>query len=107
MDEVGAKVQVDIEFPKEIEDLRNKLQSLKSEKVQVVKSQRYEKAAELRDQERNVIDRLEDKKVAWEIEMEEKRVAVTEEDIPDEYRDLVQEYYRVLSENQESESPTQ
>ena len=37
----------------------------------------------------------------------QKLYAVTEEDIPDEYRDLVQEYYRVLSENQESESPTQ
>ena len=81
MDEVGAKVQVDIEFPKEIEDLRNKLQSLKVEKVQVVKSQKYEKAAELRDQERNIIDKLTDKKIEWEIEMEEKRVAVTEEDI--------------------------
>ena len=36
-----------------------------------------------------------------------KLYAVTEEDIPEEYRELVQEYYRVLSENQESESPTQ
>lgn len=81
MDEVGAKVQVDVEFPKDIEDLRNKLQSLKLEKVEVVKSQKYEKAAELRDQERNVIDTLENKKITWEIEMEEKRVAVTEEDI--------------------------
>ena len=81
MDEVGAKVQVDIEFPKEIEDLRNKLQSLKVEKVEVVKSQKYEKAAELRDQERNVVDQLEEKKISWEIEMGEKRVNVTEEDI--------------------------
>ena len=81
MDEVGAKVQVDVEFPKDIEELRNKLQSLKLEKVEVVKSQKYEKAAELRDQERNVVDTLENKKIAWEIEMEEKRVAVTEEDI--------------------------
>ena len=71
MDEVGAKVQVDIEFPKEIEDLRNKLQSL-SRKVQVVKSQKYEKRLELRDQERNIIDKLTDKKIEWEIEMEEK-----------------------------------
>lgn len=81
MDEVGAKVQVDIEFPKEIEDLRNKLQSLKLEKVEVVKSQKYEKAAELRDQERHVLDELEDRKASWEIEMEEQRVGVTEEDI--------------------------
>ena len=44
MDEVGAKVQVDVAFPKEIEDLRNKLANLKVEKIDVVKSQRYEKS---------------------------------------------------------------
>jgi len=81
MDEVGAKVQVDVAFPKEIEDLRNKLSNLKLEKVEVVKSQKYEKAAELRDEERKVIDLLEDKKLEWEIEMEESRIDITEEDI--------------------------
>lgn len=81
MDEVGAKVQVDVAFPKEIEDLRNKLSNLKLEKVEVVKSQKYEKAAELRDEERKVIDLLEYKKLEWEIEMEESRIDITEEDI--------------------------
>ena len=81
MDEVGAKVQVDVAFPQEIEDLRNKLSNLKLEKVDVVKSQKYEKAAELRDEERKVIDLLEDKKLEWEIQMEESRIDITEEDI--------------------------
>ena len=36
-----------------------------------------------------------------------KLYATVEEDIPDEYRDLVQEYYRVLSENQGSENQAQ
>lgn len=81
MDEVGAKVQVDVAFPKEIEDLRNKLANLKVEKVEVVKSQKYEKAAELRDEERNVVNLLEDKKLEWEMEMEHSRVDITEEDI--------------------------
>jgi ATP-dependent Clp protease ATP-binding subunit ClpC len=81
MDEVGAKVQVDITFPKEIEDLRNKLANLKVEKIDVVKSQRYEKAAELRDEERKVVNLLEDKKLEWELEMEHSRVDITEEDI--------------------------
>ena len=79
MDEVGAKVQVDVAFPKDIEDLRNKLANLKLEKVEVVKSQKYEKAAELRDEERNVVDLLETKKLEWEIEMEESRIDITEE----------------------------
>jgi len=81
MDEVGAKVQVDVAFPQEIEDLRNKLSNLKLEKVDVVKSQKYEKAAELRDEERKVIGLLEDKKLEWEIQMEESRIDITEEDI--------------------------
>lgn len=81
MDEVGAKVQVDVAFPKDIEDLRNKLANLKLEKVEVVKSQKYEKAAELRDEERNVVDLLETKKLEWEIEMEESRIDITEDDI--------------------------
>jgi ATP-dependent Clp protease ATP-binding subunit ClpC len=81
MDEVGAKVQVDVAFPKEIEDLRNKLANLKVEKIDVVKSQRYEKAAELRDEERKVVNLLEDKKLEWELEMEHSRVDITEEDI--------------------------
>ena len=81
MDEVGAKVQVDVAFPKEIEDLRSKLANLKLEKVEVVKSQRYEKAAELRDEEKNVVSLLDTKKLEWEIEMEESRIDVTEEDI--------------------------
>jgi ATP-dependent Clp protease ATP-binding subunit ClpC len=83
MDEVGAKVQVDIEYPKDIEDLRAKLADLKTQKVNVVKSQRYEQAAELRDEERAVIKSLDDKKLAWEIEMEEKRIEICEEDIYD------------------------
>jgi len=83
MDEVGAKVQVELEYPKEIEELRQRLTGLKEEKVEVVKSQKYEKAAELRDKERMVIQDLEEKKVLWELELEDSRKPVTEEDIYD------------------------
>ena len=83
MDEVGAKVQVELEYPKEIEELRQQLTGLKEEKVEVVKSQKYEKAAELRDKERMVIQDLEEKKVLWELELEDSRKPVTEEDIYD------------------------
>jgi len=83
MDEVGAKVQVELEYPKEIEDLRRILSDLKEEKVEVVKSQKYEKAAELRDKERTVLGTLEEKKLAWEMELEDSRKPVTEDDIYD------------------------
>ena len=83
MDEVGAKVQVELSFPKEIEDLRKKLNDLKEQKVDVVKSQRYEKAAELRDQERAVLAELEERKIIWELELTASRKPVTEDDIFD------------------------
>ena len=36
-----------------------------------------------------------------------KLYASFDEEVPEEYRDLVQEYYRVLSEGQGSDSPRQ
>ena len=73
LDEVGAKAQVDIEYPKEIEKLREKIDKLKKEKVEVVKSQKYEKAAQLRDKEKVLINNLAECKDKWENEMEVSR----------------------------------
>ena len=83
MDEVGAKVQIEISFPKEIEDLRFQLNDLKEQKVEVVKSQKYEKAAELRDKERGVLELLEEKKTLWELQLNKTKQNVTIEDIYD------------------------
>tara|TARA_R100000664_G_scaffold14871_1_gene23259 strand:+ start:4815 stop:6851 length:2037 start_codon:yes stop_codon:yes gene_type:complete len=81
LDEVGAKVQVDIDYPKEIEELRTQISEVKEQKINVVKTQRFEKAAELRDKEKNLITRLDDRKLEWEVTLEEKRLEVSEDDI--------------------------
>lgn len=81
LDEVGAKAQVDIEYPKEIEELREKIDKLKKEKVQVVKSQKYEKAAQLRDKEKVFLNNLTECKEKWENEMEITRKEITEDDV--------------------------
>ena len=81
LDEVGAKVQVDIDYPKEIEELRRKINEVKEQKVNVVKTQRFEKAAELRDREKTLVTKLEDRKLEWEKSLEESRQEVTEDDI--------------------------
>ena len=81
LDEVGAKVQVEIEYPKEIEDLRKKISDVKEQKVNVVKNQAFERAAELRDKEKNLITKLEDTKLTWESSLEDTRREVTEDDI--------------------------
>ena len=77
LDEVGARSQVDIESPKIIEDLKIAAHDVKYEKLSVVKKQDYEKAAELRDKEKKIIDKLSEEKKKFEQELLTKRRNVT------------------------------
>jgi ATP-dependent Clp protease ATP-binding subunit ClpC len=82
LDEVGARVHLkNINVPQHILDLEQQIEDIKSEKIEVVKKQRYEDAAALRDKEKRFEEELEKAKQDWEIESKEKRFPVTEEDI--------------------------
>jgi len=82
MDEVGARVHLkNIHVPETIVDLEGKIEEVKKEKNQVVKSQKYEEAAKLRDKEKNLLKDLDTAKKQWEEEAKEKRYPVTDEDI--------------------------
>lgn len=82
MDEVGARVHLkNIFVPAEITQLENDIELVKEEKNQVVKSQRYEDAAKLRDQEKRLQEQLEQAKIQWEEDAKTKRYPVKEEDI--------------------------
>ena len=82
MDEVGSRVHLtNINVPQEILDIEKKIEDLKDQKNEVIKSQQYEKAAELRDSERKLQDELEAAKKKWEDESKENRVVVTEEHV--------------------------
>jgi ATP-dependent Clp protease ATP-binding subunit ClpC len=82
MDETGARVHLDnVVVPKEITDLENKIKQISSEKDAVVKNQQFEKAAILRDQEKNVMSQLEKVKAKWNEEQESAMAVVTEEDM--------------------------
>ncbi len=82
LDEAGARVHItNIHVPKEIEDIEQQIEEVKVEKNQVVRSQRYEEAARLRDKERQLIEKLEEVKKAWEEETKNHRETVTEEDV--------------------------
>ncbi len=82
MDEAGARVHLqNINVPKAVLELEAKIESVKEEKNQVVKSQQYEKAAQLRDTEKKLIDELERAKAKWEEEVKTLRFPVTEDDI--------------------------
>ncbi len=82
LDEVGSRVHLNnINVPQEILDIEGKIEGLKDEKTEVIKSQQYEKAAELRDSERKLQEQLEVAKKKWEEESKSNRVLVTEEHV--------------------------
>ncbi len=82
MDEVGARVHLkNITVPKHIEELEKKIEELKEQKNAAVKNQRYEKAADLRDDESKLLRQLEFAKIEWEEEAKTQRFPVGEEEI--------------------------
>lgn len=82
LDEVGSRVHLtNINVPQEILDIEKKIEDLKEQKNEVIKSQQYEKAAELRDDERKLQEELETAKKKWEEESKNNRVQVTEEHV--------------------------
>lgn len=82
LDEAGARVHItNIHVPQAILELEKKIEAIKDEKNQVVKSQQYEEAARLRDQEKKLIEQLERAKNEWEEEAKKHRYTVDEADI--------------------------
>ena len=79
LDEVGARMQIDIKLPQEIEDLKEEANKIKQEKIDVIKKQDYEQAAELRDRERNVIVKLEEEKIRFEDHLRSSKRSIPEE----------------------------
>lgn len=78
LDEVGSRVHLkNINVPKEILEIEQKIEDIKEEKNRVVRSQKYEEAARLRDDERQLIDQLAEAKGKWEEESRTHRVTVT------------------------------
>jgi ATP-dependent Clp protease ATP-binding subunit ClpC len=79
LDEVGARMQIDIKLPQEIEDLKDEANKIKQEKLDVIKRQDYEQAAELRDRERSVLAKLEDEKKKFEQHLRSSKRTIPEE----------------------------
>jgi ATP-dependent Clp protease ATP-binding subunit ClpC len=82
MDEVGARVHLkNINVPPNIVELEKKIEEVKIEKNKVVKSQKFEEAASLRDTEKRLGEELERAKSEWEEESKHKRYPIGEEEI--------------------------
>lgn len=82
LDEAGARVHINnIHVPEDIVKLEESIEEVKKEKNRVVKSQKYEEAAQLRDKEKKLIDQLDRAKAKWEDESKSKRYKVDEENV--------------------------
>ncbi len=82
LDEAGSRVHINnINVPKNILELEKDLEEIKSEKSQVVKKQRFEEAARLRDKERQIETALQKAKTTWEEELKSHKETVTEDNV--------------------------
>jgi ATP-dependent Clp protease ATP-binding subunit ClpC len=82
LDEAGARVHIsNIVVPRSMEELEDKIEEMKTEKLAAVKSQDFERAAGFRDRERQYADRLKAVKSEWEKEMQEHRETVDEDKV--------------------------
>jgi len=82
LDEAGARVHIgNIKVPQEVIQLEAALEEIRELKNKVVKSQRYEEAAKLRDNEKHVLEDLEQAKSRWEEEARRTRFTVDDDHI--------------------------
>ena len=82
LDEAGSRVHIsNIVVPQTILDVEAKIEEVKEEKNKVVRSQRYEEAAKLRDRERTLLEELEAAKKKWEEESRSHRTVVSEDNV--------------------------
>jgi ATP-dependent Clp protease ATP-binding subunit ClpC len=84
LDEAGARVHINnIHVPEEIVKFEAAIEEVKKEKNRVVKSQKYEEAAQLRDKEKKLIEQLDMAKARWEEKTRTEKYTVTEENVAD------------------------
>ncbi|MBM4166681.1 MAG: ATP-dependent Clp protease ATP-binding subunit [Ignavibacteria bacterium] len=84
MDEAGARIHLaNIQVPRDIVELEEHLEAIRSQKNQVVRNQNFEEAARLRDLEKKYISDLEIAKREWELRAEETVFTVTEDHVSD------------------------
>lgn len=84
LDEAGSRVHItNINVPKRILDLEKKLEKVRETKNSVVKKQKYEEAAKLRDDEKNIMNDLDEATKKWEEESKQNKETVGESNVED------------------------
>ena len=81
IDEVGARQQVEVKIPESIKKLKEKISELKQEKTRVVINQEYELAAEIRDKELKLLNKLDAETKKFEEDNIKNKRKIDEEDV--------------------------
>ncbi len=82
MDEAGSRVHIkNVHVPLEIIQLESQIEEVRKFKNDAIKSQKYEEAAKYRDQERQLLIKLEDEKRNWENQSKQNREIVSEDNV--------------------------
>lgn len=82
LDEAGSRIHItNIVVPKEILELESKLEQIQESKTKAVNQQKYEEAAQLRDDEKHIENELLNEQIKWEEASKENRQTVTEENV--------------------------
>ena len=89
LDEVGARMQTELKVPEVIEELKKKAAEIKQQKIDVVKKQNYEQAAQLRDKEKKLLDKLESEKTKFEEQLIKDKQKISLEDVYDVVSNMV------------------
>ncbi len=82
LDEAGSRIHItNIVVPKQIVELESKLEEIKTDKTNAVNRQKYEEAAKLRDDEKNIESALKSAQNQWEEASKENKEVVSEENV--------------------------
>ncbi|MBX3178752.1 MAG: ATP-dependent Clp protease ATP-binding subunit [Candidatus Hydrogenedentes bacterium] len=82
IDEAGSRARLQITTrPIELKEIEQEIETVTQEKESAIRRQEYEKAASLRDKERTLINKLEEKKREWELKRDSAETVINEEDI--------------------------
>ena len=82
IDEAASKIRVESFIaPDDLKSLEEKLEELQKEKEEAVNNQNFEKAAEIRDMERQIKEELKNKQVNWEQKKHSSNMTVSYDEI--------------------------
>lgn len=81
LDELGSEKRISNEVPEIIEKLKEEAEAIKQRKMNVVKTQDYEQAAKLRDEEKKVLKKLETEKEKWLTNLNSNKTPITVDDV--------------------------